>query len=158
MAQILVVDDDAVLRRIITMNLVRRGYTVAEAECVSIAEETLDASAVPFNLILLDVNLPDQTGWDLLRHHSGEWGADPALVRVGGAVPQVIVMTAIPPARSRLVEFHPAAMLLKPFPLDALLRLIERVLASRAGEQGRSIHPADPPRGVSTSSAAQGHF
>ena len=34
MAHILVVEDDALLRRIITMNLVRRGHSVAEAECV----------------------------------------------------------------------------------------------------------------------------
>jgi DNA-binding response OmpR family regulator len=158
MSQILVVEDDAALRRIIMMNLVRRGYSVAEAECISNAEEALDASAVPFDLILLDVNLPDQTGWDLLRHYSGEWGKGPALVRADGAAPQVIIVTAVPPARSRLAEFHPAAVLLKPFPLDALLRLIERVLASGAEEQGQSLHPADAPRGVSASSAAQEHL
>jgi DNA-binding response OmpR family regulator len=139
MTQILVVDDDAVLCRIITMNLVRRGYTVAEADCVGTAEEALDVSAVPFDLILLDVNLPDKTGWDLLRHRSGEWETDSALGQRDGRVPHVIVMTAVTPTRSRIAEFHPAAVLLKPFPLDALLRLIERLLASRIEEQGRTV-------------------
>jgi DNA-binding response OmpR family regulator len=138
MAQILVVEDDAVLRRIITMNLVRRGYTVAEAECVSTAEDALDASAVSFDLLLLDVNLPDKTGWDLLRHRSDEWRVEPASGHLRALAPQIIVMTAIPPARSRLAEFHPSALLLKPFPLDSLLRLIERVLVSRVEGQGQA--------------------
>jgi DNA-binding response OmpR family regulator len=139
MAQILVVEDDALLRRIITMNLVRRGYTVAEADCVNTAEDALDASAVPFDLLLLDVNLPDKTGWDLLRHRSNEWEEEHALSRMPGIVPQIIVLTAIPPARSRLAEFHPTAVLLKPFPLDILLRLIERVLASRVESQRQAV-------------------
>lgn len=139
MTQILVVDDDAVLCRIITMNLVRRGYTVTEADSIGTAEEALDASAVPFDLILLDVNLPDKTGWDLLRHRSGEWGTDPASGQGDGRTPRVIVMTAIPPARSRVAEFHPAAVLLKPFPLDVLLRLIERLLTAGIEEQGRTV-------------------
>jgi DNA-binding response OmpR family regulator len=49
--------------------------------------------------------------------------------------PHVIVMTAVPPQQSRLDEFHPAAVLLKPFPITALLQLIERVLNHTPSEQ-----------------------
>jgi CheY-like chemotaxis protein len=129
MACILVVEDEAPLRRIIVLNLARRGHTVIEAESVATAREALAAFALQFDLILLDLNLPDQTGWDILRtlespgkqHHQ----EDEASRR-----PAVIVITAGRPARSRVEEFHPAAVLLKPFPIEALLRLIQRVLTA----------------------------
>ena len=134
MARILVVEDEAPLRRIILLNLVRRGYTVIEAESVASAQEAMAAFAQQFDLILLDLNLPDRTGWDLLRsleqpntgndHEKGE----------PSKLPAVIVITAVRPVRSRLEEFHPAAVLLKPFPIEALLRLIQRVLGTSSTE------------------------
>jgi CheY-like chemotaxis protein len=134
MARILVVDDDAPLRRIILLNLIRRGHTVIEAESVATALEALAAFQEPFDVILLDLNLPDQTGWDILRslkrpgdQHRQEEG-EPS------GPPAVIVITAGRPARSRVEEFHPAAVLLKPFPIEALLRLIQRVLGAAPAE------------------------
>ena len=90
------------------------------------------AGAIPFDLILLDINLPDQSGWDVLRRLR----EDPQLAL--RPPPAVIVMTAVRPHDKRLVEFHPDAVLLKPFPIDALLRLSERVLAKQpaAREEG----------------------
>ena len=137
MARILIVEDELALRRVITLNLVRRGYTVAEADSVVTANEACAASPGPFDLILLDINLPDQTGWDVLRHmekcdSSGSaenttgTGEVPGKLRESG--PQVIVITAVRPQQSRLDEFQPAAVLLKPFPIAALLQLIQRVL------------------------------
>ena len=37
-------------------------------------------------------------------------------------------MTAVRPVQCRMDEFAPAALLLKPFPIDALVRLLDRVL------------------------------
>src|SRR5579885_2321286 len=133
MARILVVEDEAPLRRIIALNLVRRGYTVIEAESVATAREALAAFQSPFDLMLLDLNLPDHAGWDVLRaleqtcDHPGERKDQPPRRS------EVIILTAVRPARSRLEEFHPAAVLLKPFPIDALLRLIQRVLTAAPG-------------------------
>lgn len=143
MARILIVEDELALRRIITLNLVRRGYTVAEADSVVTADEACAASAEPFDVILLDINLPDQTGWDVLRNlqecgptaSASSAPTDP-LRTVYRSRPQVIVMTAVRPQQSRLDEFHPAAVLLKPFPIGALLQLIERVLEPTPTEQG----------------------
>jgi CheY-like chemotaxis protein len=132
MARILVVEDEAPLRRIIVLNLARRGHTVIEAENIASAEEALAAFARQFDLILLDLNLPDRTGWDLLR--SLEQANDHAHPEVSTRLPAVIVITAVRPVRSRLEEFHPAAVLLKPFPIEALLRLIQRVLGASSAE------------------------
>src|SRR5262249_48518786 len=75
------------------------------------------------------INLPDGTGWDVLRYLSARTGRPPTTPATGQ--PRVIVMTAVRPAQCRLDEFRPAAFLLKPFPMDALVRLLDRVLARR---------------------------
>lgn len=123
MHSVLVVEDELPLRRILTLNLARRGYTVAEAGSVAEASEAIEASGLGFDLILLDINLPDQTGWDLLRYLETPDGAR----MQPRTLPKVIVVTAVRPPQCRLDEFHPAAVLLKPFPIGALLRLVERV-------------------------------
>lgn len=147
MARILVVEDEAPLRRIITLNLVRRNHTVIEAESVATAEEALAAFQDQFDLILLDLNLPDQTGWDILRTLKRPFNqrlqeGEPA------RRPAVIIITAGHPARSRVEEFHPAAVLLKPFPIEALLRLTQRVLgaapAEAADEEEQQRLPSEP--------------
>ncbi len=44
--------------------------------------------------------------------------------------------------RSRLEEFRPAAVLLKPFPIEALLRLIQRVLTAAPAEVAEDVEDA----------------
>ncbi|MGE3270728.1 MAG: response regulator transcription factor [Chloroflexota bacterium] len=110
-AHVLVVEDDAPLRRIIANNLEARGHTVRQAPD---AQSALDALAeAPPDLLILDVNLPDLTGWDVLRK-----AVLPEHTRV-------LMLTAVPVSPRRLSEFRPVAYLPKPFPLDALLRLAE---------------------------------
>jgi DNA-binding response OmpR family regulator len=110
-SRVLVVEDDAQLRRIITANLAARGHAVRQA---SDASEALDALAEEQpDLLILDINLPDRTGWDVLREANL-----PAEVRV-------LMLTAVPVSPRRLAEFRPVAYLPKPFPLEALLRLAE---------------------------------
>lgn len=144
MFRVLVVEDEDLLRRIITRNLALRGYTVAEAATVAEADDALEAStSSPFEVILLDINLPDRTGWDVLRHLESrlrEPGSEPGDVESQQqTAPRVIVMTAVRPAQCRLEQFHPAAVLVKPFPIGALLRLIERVLETVPRSDSMSV-------------------
>lgn len=129
MASVLLVEDEELLRRNLTRYLARRGYTVAEADNVATAIEALEAFAAPFDVILLDINLPDGTGWDVLRYLREQAGESPS--SSVARQPRVIVITAVRPAQCRLDEFRLAALLLKPFPMDALMRLLDRVLARR---------------------------
>ncbi len=126
MAYILGVEDDAVLARIFSLNLKRLGHRVEAAMSASEALSLVAATTTPFDLILLDINLPDATGWDLLRWLRERWEAHPAS---GAVFPKVIVLTALRPLPSYLAAFTPDGVLLKPFPIDALLRLVERVLS-----------------------------
>jgi DNA-binding response OmpR family regulator len=108
---ILIVEDEATFRRIIAHNLKVRGHQIREAETAAEALSQL-VQEEP-DLLLLDINLPDQSGWDVLRE----------LRRRGMDVPTIVV-SAVRVSPNRLAEFRPLAYLPKPFPLDALLRLV----------------------------------
>lgn len=110
-SRVLVVEDDAQLRRIITSNLVARGHSVRQAG--DVAEALAALTEEHPDLLILDINLPDRTGWDVLRD-----AHLPEQVRV-------LMLTAVPVSPRRLAEFRPVAYLPKPFPLEALLRLAE---------------------------------
>jgi DNA-binding response OmpR family regulator len=122
---VLLVEDEATFRRVIARNLSGRGLLVRE---VGTAAEAVAVSAADRpDLMLLDINLPDHSGWDVMRE----------LRRLGIDVPTIVV-SAVRVSQSRLEEFHPMAYLPKPFPLEALLRLVFRT-------------PSDEPQGSSES-------
>jgi DNA-binding response OmpR family regulator len=119
-ADILLVEDDEVLRTVVERNLQARGHCVNIATDVQSALSSLRARK--FDLILLDINLPDQTGWDILRVALSEGRLDRwDHGALQGKLP-VIVLSAVRVSPHRLAEFHPLAYLPKPFPMDALLR------------------------------------
>jgi CheY-like chemotaxis protein len=118
---ILLVEDEGPLRKIIGRNLEKRGYRVVEAQSGTDALAALRAG--PPALLLLDVNLPDMTGWDVLR-------ALPVDLR--RRIPTVVV-SAVMPHPKRLAQLGEVTFLHKPFPLEALLRLVaDRLDAGRA--------------------------
>jgi CheY-like chemotaxis protein len=131
-ARILLVEDDEVLCELILRNLEARGHDVRVAEDAHTALARLRAN--PFDLILLDICLPDQTGWEVLRTAQKE-GRLPALQINGhdGQLP-VVVLSAVRVSPRRLQEFHPLAYLPKPFPMDAILRLAAEAASRRNGE------------------------
>ena len=106
---VLMVEDDDTFARIVSRNLVSRGVSVRRARnvdeaCARIRERRPD-------LLLLDLSLPDRTGWDVLREcREGTFAT--------------IVLSALPMSGERASEFRPLAYLRKPFPLDVLLRLV----------------------------------
>jgi DNA-binding response OmpR family regulator len=115
-----VVEDDAVLRDLVARNLRARHHEVSLAADAQTALDYLRTTS--FDLIILDINLPDQTGWEILRTAQRE-GCLPTIVHTGNAsVLPVVVLSAVRVSVQRLSEFHPLAYLPKPFPMEALLR------------------------------------
>jgi DNA-binding response OmpR family regulator len=108
---ILLVEDEPRLRQTLARSLQGRDFQVAEA--TTAAEAIAAATTDQYDLMLLDVNLPDATGWDVLRE-----------LRTAGRDVRVVVLSAVPPSPARVREFKPFGVLHKPFPMDALLRLI----------------------------------
>ncbi len=127
--KVLLVEDEAALADVIGRNLWARGHSVtlaptAEAALHSLAVERPD-------VLLLDVNLPDMTGWDVLRRLDED---DRRRL-------SVVVISAAPISPKRIEEFKPERCLMKPFPIDALLRTLgELDSASQRADSG-----GDPP-------------
>lgn len=109
---ILLVEDEGLLRKILGRNLAKRGYRVVEAETGEAALTSLHTETPA--LMLLDINLPDMTGWDVLR-------ALPVEQRL--RIPTIVV-SAVMQNPKRLKEFSEVTFLHKPFPLEVLLRLV----------------------------------
>ena len=115
--QVLIVEDDESLRQIVSRHLRAQGYEVGEASSAEGAARAIDGGLRP-GVVLLDLNLPGDTGWDLLR--------GPALAAAGS--PPVIITSATTVSPKRLAEFGCAGYLPKPFPLDTLVATIERLI------------------------------
>jgi len=117
---ILVVDDDAALRRIVVALLTEEGYAVLEAPDGAAA--LARARAVPPSLILLDMRMPVMTGWEFAGRYRGQPGPHAP----------IICVTAAPDAAARGAQIAAAASLSKPFDLDELLAVVRRHVASPA--------------------------
>lgn len=113
--RILLVEDEAELAQVIARNLSRHGNEVtavgsAEEAVLSMAEHWPEA-------LILDINLPDLTGWDVLRRLSPD----------DRRTLPAIIISAAPISEKRIAEFRPFRALLKPFTMDVLVRAIEDV-------------------------------
>lgn len=108
---VLIVEDDERLGHVIQRSLEHAGHAVRLVTTVAATRLAL-AETRP-EVLLLDVDLPDGTGWEVLRERPDAAGV-------------VVVMSAGQPARRRLEEFRSAWFLGKPFAIDALLDLIDR--------------------------------
>jgi two-component system, OmpR family, KDP operon response regulator KdpE len=75
--RVLIVDDDPAMRRVLEINLAARGYQVDTAAS---GRSALDLTGGPLDLIILDLNLPDMDGLDVLHQ-----------VRASSMVPIVVV-------------------------------------------------------------------
>lgn len=129
--RILLVEDDEILRSVVQRNLQLYGHEVLMAQDARTALSYLRAT--DFDLIVLDVNLPDQSGWEVLRIAQREGRLHVQAVNENVLKLPVVILSAVRVNPHRLEEFHLLAYLPKPFPLDALLRLVAKV-AAREGE------------------------
>jgi DNA-binding response OmpR family regulator len=113
---ILLVEDDTTLAATLDRYLTARGYDVHVVDTVEEATRQLGGGLRP-GLVVLDVNLPGDTGWALMRGTS--------LAAAGS--PPVIVATATAVSPSRLRESGVAGYLPKPFALATLTTTIGRL-------------------------------
>jgi two-component system OmpR family response regulator len=113
--RILLVEDEPLLGEAVAAHL-KKIHAVDWLQSIEIASEALET--VTYDLMLLDLNLPDGHGLDLLRS-----------VRKSGQSIPVIVITARDQVRDRIEGLNAGAddYVLKPFDLDELTARINSV-------------------------------
>lgn len=133
---ILVVEDSQTSRKVISMLLVRRGYTIIEARSGSEALEQLEG-CLP-DLVLLDVMLPDMSGYEVLTRLR----QNPASAEV-----VVVMLTGKNKPSDRLKGlFHGTnEYLTKPFDPAKLMAVLDKYLSGDAPVTKASPAPASPP-------------
>lgn len=111
---ILIVEDDAAIRRLVRLVLQRIGYNVEVA--VDGVEAVLKMGLVEFDVIILDLMMPNLDGFAFINTLEAH---DPARLR------RIIVTSAASPAiiRERL-EGQPFDLLAKPFDINELSRRV----------------------------------
>jgi DNA-binding NtrC family response regulator len=119
-AQLLVIDDDAVTRELLTEVLQSEGYRVAACESGARALER--AASEHFDLAVTDVRMPEMDGIAVTRALKAR---DPAM--------QVIVMTAFGSVETAVEAIRHGAFdyVSKPMNLDEIKSTVRRALAER---------------------------
>ncbi len=139
MHQILVVEDESVIRTALRRLLERNGYAVSEAGSVQQAETEHDLSG--FDLIISDLRLPGAAGTDLIQK--------------AGEVP-VLIMTSYASLRSAVDSMRMGAVdyIAKPFDHDDMITAVQRIIADhptaraeRERESGSRQETSDGLRG-----------
>jgi CheY-like chemotaxis protein len=120
MARVLVVEDEANVRKLVAVNLSRRGHQLDEAKDGAQALDQLHAHSPA--LMVLDIKLPDSTGWELLDQISH----DPAIPT---NFPVLVITASITDAYIDLTPYpRVTEILIKPFSTTELLEAVDRAL------------------------------
>jgi DNA-binding NtrC family response regulator len=115
---VIVVEDDAVLRRAIARIMLDRGAQVSEAGSAAEAKSLLSQTPPP-DLLVIDVHLPDETVFEVLE-----------LATRNSPAPIVVAMSgkASPEEAFRLAQVGVRAYLAKPFAVRDLESAVETAL------------------------------
>lgn len=114
--KVLVADEDAVVRKSLSKVLKDAGYEVILAKCGQEAVEQFNPRQI--DLLLLDLNLPIQDGWDAFERITSEAPALPIIITTGEANQDDIAMAA-----------GVGALMEKPLDAPQLLQTIRELLA-----------------------------
>ena len=117
---ILVVDDEATVREIVSESLDSAGYRCTTADCTMDALQKLQKE--PFSLALLDIRMPGASGMDLLRE-----------IRITYPDTAVMMVTAVDDAATAVeaMRLGASVYIVKPLNLDGLLLSVQRALETR---------------------------
>jgi DNA-binding NarL/FixJ family response regulator len=117
---VLVVDKDVAFRELVSGVLTRGGYDVREA---ATGEDALDAvERERPTLVLLDINLPGMSGYDVCRHLRADYGHDLPIVFISGERTEPFDQVAG-------LRLGADDYILKPFDSGSLLARLDRLVA-----------------------------
>ena len=125
--RVLVVDDDAAVRTIVTWSLQDAGFEVLALELPDEVRAALDDPALCFDLLLTDVRMPEWSGPEVAAHARHVRPGLPVVYLSGFAAPDLVAELTAPP----LTWF-----VAKPFEIDHLVRVLDGAIAKVASEGG----------------------
>ena len=128
MKQILIVEDDELLNKMLVYNLQSESYGIVSVETVKEAMEVLKSQ--PFDLVLLDINLPDGNGYEIAK-----------TIRDKYSDTIVIFLTANDRESDEIRGYELGAVdyITKPFSMSVLIRKIAAILR-RSSQQEDMPH------------------
>ncbi|HXH61015.1 MAG TPA: sigma-54 dependent transcriptional regulator [Fimbriimonadaceae bacterium] len=133
--RVLIVDDEANIRRILEAAFDKAGYHAIVAESGEAALDIIKEGVV--DCVLTDVTMPGMDGYELQRKIAGAHPGLPVVIMTAfGTIPQ-----AVQAIRDGAFEF-----VTKPFDLDSLKKVIRAALKSTGEPKGRSGVLSKPPR------------
>jgi EAL domain-containing protein (putative c-di-GMP-specific phosphodiesterase class I)/CheY-like chemotaxis protein len=117
LGRVLVVDDDIAIRRVCARVLGAEGWTVALADNGRAALAEIDATKLPFDCVLSDVNMPEVDGYELVR----------AMRKRDDDIP-VLLMTGDPSLDGavRAIDYGAVSYITKPFTQESLAAAVAR--------------------------------
>jgi DNA-binding NtrC family response regulator len=131
-AKILIVDDEAQFRALLKADLEDADYIVTEAEDGAALKKSFSKDAP--DLVLLDLNLPDEKGLDLLPQIKKNWPDSEVIVITGEATFEAAVQA------TKSGAFH---FINKPYAVQALLVTLDRALENKQQkEESNSLRRA----------------
>ena len=125
---VLVVDDEARMRKLIKDFLIQKGFSVLEAEDGERAIDVFESNKNKIGIILLDVMMPKLDGWSVLRQ-----------IRQNSNVP-IIMLTARGEEQDELFGFELGVdeYISKPFSPKILVARVEAIL-KRASQKEKNL-------------------
>ncbi len=122
MAKILVIDDEPAIRFIIRRMLEYAGYDVVESENAGESLEMIKKNSI--DLVLMDVRMPDMSGWDAVRKIKS--------TKKTREIPVVVLTAGIDGHEEERTKASGAdARLEKPFIRDEMLALVDFLLQKK---------------------------
>lgn len=128
MVRVLVVDDEATLRKNIARSLRRAGFEVITVADGAGARQALDDGDI--DVLCLDIHLPDEDGLDLLEEFRQTFPGIPAIVMSGAVNPE---------HRPRALRLGVEEFLSKPFRLAELKMLVARCTETIEGAGPKGV-------------------
>lgn len=127
--KVLLVEDDAMTRRVMSNLLRREGFDVTPLESYETAMEA--ARQQKFDLLLSDINLPGRSGWDLVHDLQALYAIPAIALSALGESPDL--------DRSFSAGF--SVHLTKPATLEQVLMAMEQVLAKQDPPAAQLVTP-----------------
>jgi DNA-binding NtrC family response regulator len=139
-ANVLVVDDDLAVCRIVQRMLSDEQHLVQTCQSVATALEAIEER--PFDAYLMDYKLPDGTGLEVAERVRSKWGAAP-IILMSGYDPSAVELRAANLQISDFIE--------KPFSREIICNAVEKAI-------GLPAAPASAPESHQTEGSRQIDF